>query len=94
MLATVTSKGQITLPKSIRDQLAITTGTQLDFAIVDGVIQARPINRSVKDIFGMLKKPSRKAISPEAMDEAIAEAASARFEAADQHLPRPDGQPT
>lgn len=87
MLATVTSKGQITLPKSIRDQLAITAGTQLDFVVVDGVIQARPINRSVREIFGLLKKPGRKAISPEDMDKAIAEEVSARFEAADQPLP-------
>lgn len=31
MATTVTSKGQVTIPKPIRDKLGITTGTAVDF---------------------------------------------------------------
>lgn len=94
MLATVTSKGQVTLPKSIRDHLAITAGTQLDFVVVGDVIHARPVNRSVRDIFGMLKKPGRHAISQKDMDAAIAAEATARFEMSNQPLASPTTKPS
>ncbi len=46
MLATITSKGQVTVPKHIRDQLNIQAGTQLDFTLnYDGTISVRPLNR-------------------------------------------------
>ena len=33
MLVTITSKGQLTLPKEIRDQLGLVVGSKLDFII-------------------------------------------------------------
>ncbi len=36
-MATVTSKGQITLPKNVRDALGIGTGTEVEFEVHDGV---------------------------------------------------------
>ena len=42
MIATLTSKGQITLPKGIRDQLGLLSGARLDFvALADGSIIAK-----------------------------------------------------
>jgi len=35
-LATMTSKGQITLPKDIRDALGLEPGTKVDFRLLDG----------------------------------------------------------
>lgn len=41
--STVTSKGQITLPKVVRDQLRATRGTQLEFVIEGNTIVVRNI---------------------------------------------------
>ena len=41
MLATVTDKGQVTVPKEIRDRLGIAPGSRLDFeAQEDGTLRA------------------------------------------------------
>jgi antitoxin PrlF len=69
--ATMTSKGQITLPKEIRERLGVRTGGKLCFAVEDGnrvVVSARP--SSIQDAFGMLGKPPRSATLEE-MDEGI-----------------------
>ncbi|PSQ56695.1 AbrB family transcriptional regulator [Halobacteriales archaeon SW_8_68_21] len=41
--ATVTSKGQVTIPKRIRDELDIDAGTEVEFVLeADGTISVRP----------------------------------------------------
>jgi AbrB family looped-hinge helix DNA binding protein len=41
--ATVTSKGQVTIPKRIRDALDIDAGTEVEFVLEDdGTISVRP----------------------------------------------------
>jgi len=81
MLATVTSKGQVTLPKDIRDQLKIESGTQLDFKLNDdGTISVRPLKRSALSIVGLLRKPGQVAKSVEQMNDAVAGAAAERIE--------------
>lgn len=67
MLATMTSKGQITLPKEIRDALDLDAGTKLDFSIEpDGTLRVRPLKRSVSSIIGLLQRPS---VKPATVDE-------------------------
>ena len=83
MLATITSKGQVTVPKNIRDQLNIQAGTQLDFTLNnDGTICVRPLNRTALSIVGILKRPGQKAVTIEQMNDTIAEAASERYQQA------------
>ena len=83
MLATITSKGQVTVPKNIRDQLNIQAGTQLDFTLNnDGTISVRPLNRTALSIIGILKRPGQKAATIEQMNDTIAEAASERYQQA------------
>lgn len=36
MIATMTSKGQITIPRAIRDQLGLNAGTQVEFEVSNG----------------------------------------------------------
>ena len=41
--ATVTSKGQVTIPKRIRDRLGLDAGTEVEFTLEeDGTIRVRP----------------------------------------------------
>ena len=81
MLATVTVKGQVTVPKAIRDQLAIEPGTQLDFKLAeDGSISVRPLKRSALSIVGLLKTPGRTPVTVERMNQAAAEGAAARHQ--------------
>lgn len=47
--AKLTSKGQVTLPKSCRDKLGLKTGTVLNFEVVDGVLIAHKVQN--EDIF-------------------------------------------
>lgn len=43
--ATLTSKGQITIPLAIREALGLSTGTQLSFELTGGELRVRAINR-------------------------------------------------
>lgn len=72
MEAALTSKGQVTIPKAVRDALHLRTGDRLDFILeADDSVRVLPITGSVKRLKGMLPKPSR-ALTLEEMDEAIA----------------------
>lgn len=54
--ATLTSKGQVTIPKDVREQAHLKSGVQLDFVVMpDGRIIIIPRTASVKDVKGILK---------------------------------------
>ena len=71
-LATLTTKGQVTIPKAIRDSLRLNTGDKIEI-IVTGKRQAtlRPVSKKVDEIFCKLQRPGIKAVSIEAMEDAI-----------------------
>ena len=70
--ATLTSKGQITIPKPIRDILKLNVGGKVDFSVSqDGRVTLKPVATTVDSIFGRLHHPGRKAVSIEGMDEGI-----------------------
>jgi AbrB family looped-hinge helix DNA binding protein len=71
-LATLTTKGQITIPKIIRDSLKLNTGDKIEIVITrDREAIIRPVSKKVDDIFCKLHKSGRKALSLETMDDAI-----------------------
>ena len=71
-VATMTSKGQVTLPKEIRDQLNLSAGDKIDFVVGDGrEVRLLPRNKSIWDLKGKLKRPGQKPVSLEDMDKAI-----------------------
>ena len=73
--ATLTSKGQLTLPKDVRDALGVGPGDRLDFVrMEDGNFAVLPATQSVKNLKGIISKP-KKAVSLEEMDKAIARGA-------------------
>ncbi len=79
MLATVTDKGQVTVPKEIRDKTGIAPGSRLDFEVrEDGTLCVRVLARGADSLFGLAHRPDTKPRSIEAMDEGIAAAVGAR----------------
>ena len=67
--ATLTSKGQVTLPKEVRDHFHLAEGDRLEFLIAEnGEVQVRPVAGSVEALFGMLRRPGTPARSVEEMD--------------------------
>jgi antitoxin PrlF len=73
MLATLTSKGQVTLPKQIRDKLDLMGGSKLDFELLpDGTVKLRPSNRTALSLMGRPKRTGQRSVSIEEMDEGIA----------------------
>jgi AbrB family looped-hinge helix DNA binding protein len=70
--STLTSKGQTTIPKLIRDHLKLRSGDQIDFLVrPDGVVVLRPATLNVRELKGMLHRKNMKAVSVDAMNEAI-----------------------
>ncbi|MDO9611341.1 MAG: AbrB/MazE/SpoVT family DNA-binding domain-containing protein [Serpentinimonas sp.] len=80
MLATLTSKGQVTLPAPIRAALMLGAGTRLDFALQDdGSIRVVPVLRDPLAIGTVLPKPPRGAVSESEIRAAVAGRAAERF---------------
>ena len=72
MIATITSKGQITIPASARRDLGLHPGSRIDFIVNDREhLEMIPVSCSVKRLKGMVPKP-KKRLSLEEMDSAIA----------------------
>ena len=54
----ITSKGQVTIPKAIREALAIEAGRPLDFELVDGGFLVKPAARFT-DLYGSVPPRNR-----------------------------------
>jgi antitoxin PrlF len=64
--ATLTSKGQMTIPKAIRDSLGMKAGDRMTFTLMpDGLVVLRVKNKRVSDLGGILHKKGRKAVPVE-----------------------------
>lgn len=64
--ATLTSKGQTTIPKEIRESLNMKDGDRMTFTLLpDGTVLMRVKNKSVLDLAGRLHKKGRKALPVE-----------------------------
>ena len=71
--ATLTSKGQITIPKAVRQSLRLQAGDRVAFMLHgEGEVVIRPITRTVDEVFGMLHRKGMKTRSVEEMNTAIA----------------------
>ena len=75
--ARLTGKGQVTIPKQIRDYLHLDTGSQIDFVIDEqGDVKLIPLNVAAESLSGILHREGMPSTSLEDMEQAIIEGAS------------------
>ena len=76
--AVVTSKGQITIPKEVRDRLGVDSGDRVEFVELEkGVFTVVAATRDLRALKGIVPKP-RKLVTVEQMNRAIASRAGRR----------------
>lgn len=77
-IATLTSKGQLTIPLEVRDVLGLSPGDRLLFEYEhDGSYRVRPVRNSIRSLRGIVPKPL-KAVTLDEMDAAVAAGAASR----------------
>lgn len=75
--ATVTSKGQVTIPIAVRTKLGLQPGSRLAFVPTEsGGYEIHPETASIRDLKGTVPRPAQP-VSVDEMNEAIAAAATA-----------------
>ena len=77
--ATLTSKGQLTIPKAVRDSLHLHTGDRVAF-VLHGDTEAvlKPVTKSVDEVFGRLYSAAQPRKSVEEMNAAVAKRVRSR----------------
>ncbi len=70
LYSTLSEKGQITIPASIRNKMQLHTGNRFEFLDKGSFIVMLPVNKSLSDLKGFLPKPD-KALSCDEMNEII-----------------------
>ena len=75
--ATLSAKGQVTIPKEMREALNLRAGDQLIYSVVDGEVILTPKNIDFKDLAGLLGDPPNGPATLEEIDEAVVSAAGA-----------------
>lgn len=83
-IATITNKGQVTIPKAIREALGLGAGDKIEITLNKQggavILPSKPSAQlSVDNVFGMLHNSEQKIVSTEEMNQGIAQAVSARF---------------
>jgi len=72
--ATITSKGQVTIPKTVRESLHLHSGDKIAF-IMHGPTEAvlKPVTKTVDQVFGRLHKPGQVGKTVVEMNQAVAQ---------------------
>lgn len=55
--ATITSKGQVTIPVEVRQRLGIESGDRIEFVEIEGGYAIKPAIDDVRSLKGLLRKP-------------------------------------
>lgn len=71
MNATLTSKGQITIPVEIRNKLGLQAGDRLDFQLKEGKLEVTKVTGSLDSFITAIPKAKR-SFTTEQINEAIA----------------------
>ncbi|HSB17598.1 MAG TPA: AbrB/MazE/SpoVT family DNA-binding domain-containing protein [Bryobacteraceae bacterium] len=74
LTATLTSKGQITIPKEVRDRLRLRSGQRIEFQFdLAGQVTMKPRTLDVRGLRGIVRPARKRAVTVREMNEAIAE---------------------
>ena len=74
--STLTSKGQVTIPKEVRERLGLEPGDRLAFEVrEDGIVEIRPEIGDLMALFGAIK-PQVRGVTVEQMKRDVAKAAA------------------
>ncbi|MBN9306108.1 MAG: hypothetical protein BGO82_00240 [Devosia sp. 67-54] len=76
--STATSKGQVTIPKPIRDALGIKDGTPVDWELDGDQLRVRARTRRLVDFAGIFGNPLGRAVTVEEMHDAVLDEADER----------------
>ena len=73
LVSTMTQKGQVTIPKDVREILHLVTGDKVEFLLnAQGDIVIKPVTRKVSEVAGILSKYRKsKPVSIEEMNQAV-----------------------
>lgn len=71
LYSTITSKGQITVPKEVRERLGLREGDTIAFIPIDGSALLLPRNKPAESIFGLLSEYAKPGATLEDYDEAV-----------------------
>jgi AbrB family looped-hinge helix DNA binding protein len=74
--STVTTKGQITLPRDVRQVLGLDAGDKVDFVEVQGGFKLVPLRKDVRALKGRFAGRVEQPVTIEEMEDAIAQAAA------------------
>jgi len=70
--ATITSKGQVTIPKRVRERLHWKSGDRLDFTVdASGRAIVELATGDIRELRGLLQRPGQRPVSVDEMNEAI-----------------------
>jgi len=75
--ATITSKGQVTIPVQVRSAMGLDAGDRIEFVeVAKGQFAIVAATRSVRELKGLFQDRRRKPVSIEEMNAAIARRAA------------------
>jgi AbrB family looped-hinge helix DNA binding protein len=74
IIATLSSKGQVTIPAEVRKRLGLTSGDKLVFEIEDDQVRIKPVTFTLESAYGSVEPLHR----PEDFDRLIREAKAER----------------
>jgi len=81
--STLTTRGQTTIPKPIRDALDLHPGDRLEFTLRGDQVVVRRAEADLSALDGMLDRSGKQAVSIEEMNDAIGQAASEGVDSSD-----------
>ncbi len=67
---TMTTKGQVTVPREIRDRLGLKSGDKMAFTMLsDGTVVMRPKTRRLAELAGLLTRPGQPKVAVADMNQ-------------------------
>lgn len=81
LVSRITSKGQVTIPKNVRQTLHLLSGDKVEFVYnKDNEIVIKPLTKKASEVSGMLSKyKKKKAVTVEEMNQGIKDSLKKSF---------------